>query len=474
MLKTPNFFSGQIIDHEDFNRLSRYPKQLQQRVINFLIPTGGILNLGNSLRVEVIDLDKLCVHEGVALQKNGLFISLSEKKIFNLTSLMVGKVYYLYMSFQIVGEDPFENDEDESITGFLSECENAYVFLSSEENSDAIEIARFEISPQGVEVCSEYRNIIEPFFRPLFTREERKIIDEEVAKIEDSIRKLVRLSWCERDYNAFAILTLIRGELVSAFSTEAKLKTYFKELGQKLLWIFDGIRESLPLREVTEQLEQKLANLYLALPGFGKVEALSQFLPLLGEIARAASELVDEIESKFQVLTLLEEELRLKERSYFGFENRILLGGGVLKLIEKIHPGNRERLEVLAPAFNERVLESSFASGEKFQLPGKFISEGLFRLSFQLSVGNKPFVFVMNQYQRRNPLQVEFRLNGEKVSEISNLSFEDQWFRKGIVFPKEKILNGRNLLDIEVKNCDLDFGFFESALYQMEEVRGGS
>jgi hypothetical protein len=68
---------------------------------------------------------------------------------------------------------------------------------------------------------------------------------------------------------------------------------------------------------------------------------------------------------------------------------------------------------------------------------------------------------------------VHYEVNGQLIGteswEDSDLS--NAWINKGLVIPAEKLTSQGNTLRIRLDRSDLDFGFFEVAVFQPEVVK---
>jgi hypothetical protein len=159
----------------------------------------------------------------------------------------------------------------------------------------------------------------------------------------------------------------------------------------------------------------------------------------------------------------------MRER-FTEWDEKIVIAGQLFERTDMIY-ANDSRIAVKEGSPFRRECVAKFAEGTPLKLSGQFLQKGKLSFPFQIKDIHSPVVLLLHQYVRRGQSEVKFLINGNLLSEdkrqdIASEVATNHWIQKGIVIEEKHLLSASNTLEMQVGSSDLDYGFFDCAIYQ--------
>lgn len=486
-LERPHFFPGQWIDYRDFNALSDLPGDLLGAFSRKIVEGGG-LAVTSEHEFGVVPREGLLVQvrPGSAILSNGYAVSLADDLLLNLESYR-GRTIYGLVDLERTGTQPYVDPEDPSIKGFTRQKSQARVVVS-DAPAVGLEIFRAKI-PQhakrmrlatGDELWSHEKDLesADPSEAVIDLRHRRlflplthgqlpalELVKTRTALYEMArdIRALHRTSWVEAPVRVLSALTQLHAELLSLPIQVHRIGFWVSELASELAFWIEIVSkktrrsEWLPLLADLGPLRRPDVQ-----PRLDAVLQLTRLAPRLREFTQLT-------EKHYSVTSVISDALAESEHRRIDFSEKLVLGGYVLTRADKVAVADRHRISTTHPAV-ERVVRSTFASGERLSIPGLMVREGSFQTEVRVPRVTSPGVLIFRRYSRRPREDVLVEFNGRALGHLTKTegSAEDLWMNTGFLVPEADLVAGDNQLRVTVQKADLEWGWFEAAFYQIE------
>jgi len=498
-LSRPNFFPGQLIDYKDLNRLAAQADKVSALLCRHLFESGGIIVRGlDEFQVSPLKGLTALVKPGIALLPNGQPVVLAKESVVDLTPYRKGKeLRTVVVSVRNVlqGTDRYTDREDSSISGYRTEALDAQLVVgTSPLVEDGIELFRVCLAPDtqeltvasiqeewqpnmsaGVLDLRHRSNIVPQTFAPMRS-DESLSVRTALYGIERAHAKMERIYLVDDPFTTIQYLTQLHAEILSRPFQPLKMAFLMSEFADKLSKYLDRLSTRLGAQRSNFDRETLLKTVAL-LDGLKEKEVLprSQSWKALPEVADHLLRFVDYAERKFSLVNTVEEALLDLRNRFCAFEDKIVLGGHLFEQVDRLTVDDADRIDIKAPTSFARMLSTRFQNGDALTLKGRFIKEGMLTLRLQVPHPDRPIVLIAHQYVRRAGSTLHYEINGKHLItdkwEIPELS--NHWMNRGVVVPAEQLVPQENTLRIRVQKSDLDFGFFDLAVYQPSVISGG-
>ncbi|MCB9255389.1 MAG: hypothetical protein H6617_11965 [Bdellovibrionaceae bacterium] len=500
-LSRPNFFPGQLIDYKDFNRLAEQADKSLSLLCRYLYTGGGIV-MGALEEFAVVPMGGLTVRlkPGMGILPNGQILVLTEERVLDLSAYVGGKnskTVVVSVKNQTRGMDRYADDEDATITGFKTEVWEPEVLVSTRKLSEpSLEIFRVSLSPEattlrmaeaheewsakllsgGKEALLDgrFRTLILPHTLSQLDVEQKIAVRRALYSLEDTGRKLAKLFLVEDPHDSAHYLSQLHAEVLSVPYQPLKVSFIASEYAKRL---------SLYLEHLLNRLGRQQSNLDRT-SVLQTIEVLEKLrrreviprptdLGLLTEASSILEAVLKHAEKRYNLLNAIEEGLIDMRTRLVPLESRISLGGHVLNRVDWITLENKDKYQIKADGVHSRAVTTKFKSGDTLSIKGAFIKSGVISVEVNVPNPDRPLILVLHQYVRRAGAQVHYEINGKHlVSESgTELSVPNSWANYGLVVPAEHLVAHENRLKIRVEKADLDFGFFDLAVYQPQTAK---
>lgn len=503
----PNFFPGQPIDYRDFNRMAQQADKVMALLCQYLYAGGGILvDALEEFRPESLQQLSVLIKPGIAMLPNGQVLILSEERVLDLkeyrptngTRLMVISARNI-----LSGKERYTDEEDSAITGFRSEVFEPELLISEDRApSDAVELFRVILHPSSIttrlpEAEEEWKiplsdeedaasaAILDLRFRhPIVpqtyvpaTAEQLISLRQSLYRIEIAHKRLSKIFLIADPYQGLTYLSQLHAELLSRPFQPLKLAFLLSEFSKSFSLFLEFLDRHVG-NQRTNFDKGLLLNAIRVLSSIRTQEVLPKIPALnrLPEVADLLDQLVNFAESRFSLLDTVAESLGDLRDRLFAFESHISLAGHVFKRVDWVEAKDSTRCKVRSEDNHSRKVAARFKNGEELSLKGLFIREGFFQIDIEVPYPDRPLVLLFHQYIRRTGSELRFEINGKPIktesSDPARGSGSNYWINYGLVVPPEPLASRSNLLKIRVERADLDFGFFDIAAYQAEDIKG--
>lgn len=495
-ISRPNFFPGQMIDWKDFNRLASQADKVSALLCRHVFQGGGIIvNALDEFRIEPLKGLAVIVKPGLAMLPSGYPVILSKDCVVDLSEYRKGDSQVLVVSLKssVEGKDKYVDKQDGSISGYLTESiESAIVVSSGQPVADGVELFRVTLESDldslrmpsvseewsavlesGVVDLRSRKRIVPQTYAPL-TFNDLLSLRESLYAIEQAHKRLQRLYLCEDPFATATFLSALHAEALSLPFQPLKVAFLAAEFADKLSLFLEKLVQHASRGD--NEIDQTALMALVRLLESQKIKAVLPKTPdlsFLNETAKALMGLVEFGEKNFRLVHIIEEALRETENREFQFGNEALLAGHVFSRTDLVKADQEDRYQTKTTRGFQRSLTTRYANGDQMTLTGKFIRDGVVEIPIEIKDENSPAVCILRQYVRRAGTVVHYEVNGQLIGteswEDSDLS--NAWRNKGLVIPAEKLTSQGNTLRIRLDRSDLDFGFFEVAVFQPEVVR---
>ncbi len=491
----PSFFPGQLLDYRDFNRLAEQANQSVSTLSAQLFPGGGILL--QALREFELETTGLTVviKPGMAILPNGEMLILNQDLALDLRTYIGSKpqTVIVGLNHKRIGQDVYVDEEDPSIKGFRSEGNVCEVVVATEDLSkESIELFRVVLTAQCTDLipisqaqawspdvllpidgqaildCRFRKSIVPLTFAPFSFFELLKLRNA-LYSMEESHRRIQKIFFMEDRFGSWSFLSQLHAEMLCVPYQPLKVAFLITEYAQRLALFLESVERKCTAdqpnfdREIYLGLCKLLAQVRVR-------HALPRALPfdLLMKTAQEMDNLARVAEQRFTLLNAVEESLiELRDRS-IGFPDQMTFAGHIFDKVDYLTSTDSSRVQCQAQHSQIRKLQARYASGDCATRVGVFLREGKVSFDFRIAKTDAPVVIWFPQYIRRKGAKIEYRINGKTLhTESSTESTEDnQWRNKGLILHPEMLVPQGNRLSLRIEEADLDYGFFEAAVYQ--------
>lgn len=495
-LSRPNFFPGQWIDYRDLNRVAGHSDHLLG-VLNRAVFSGGgvLLNTLEEFAVNVQEGLTVRIRPGLALLPNGELVTMNEDYLLDLKTYLIKEAQQtLVVGIRnvVTGADRFTDEVDASISGFKTEVFEPQVFVATELKGDgAIELFRVHLSAKasGLRLASsseewsqsapasDTEGIVDQRFRPTVLPVTYAPVGgtalialrEALYRIEECHRKLRKIYLVDDPYHVPIYVTQLHMEVLARPFQPLKAAFLLAELAEKLALFLELLQAKLGKqafkydRETLLQIAEALEPLRRkeVFPRYVNLEALIGLAQSLGAFTAFAEE-------KFSLMDMVEEGLVDIRGRLFGYDDKITVAGYPFERTDLLTAQDTSRLQFLADQVHSRAVKTRFASGDSLSLKGAFIQHGTIQMQIRAPNAGSPTVILCHQYLRRTGTTIRYEVNGRalKTESFEYQDIENQWLNGSAIIPADYLTQESNTLRIHVDKTDLDFGFFDLAVYQ--------
>jgi hypothetical protein len=495
-INRPNFFPGQLIDYKDFNRLATQPEKILSFLCHHLFVGGGVV-IGASTEFEVVPVEGLRVRicPGVGVLPAGGVVVIEADLLVDLASLANSpdtKEVIVSIRNRVRGVDRYTDSEDSTIAGYKTEAFEPETIISTGKSpAEAIEIFRVRLNEtvtalKRPSIEEEWQNelslgVIDTRFRRLIVPQtysplsgaELLELRQSLYAVERAHGKLQKIYLVDDPFTTLLYLSQLHAELLSRPLQPLKGAFLICEFAEKLSLYLDRLVKQTGQERSNLDKETFVATITL-LEEMRVREVTAGKLPVdsLIKLGHLMKTLVDYAERKFSLLNTVEEALiDIRDRA-FEFDNHIILAGHLFERVDWL-TAESERYDVKASGSLVRLLSTRYRNGDEASLRGRFLKEGQLTLRLQIPRNDRPLVILLHQYVRRAGSQLHYEINGKHLTteecEYSDLS--NNWMNRGLVVPQDLLVPNENLLSIRIERSDLDFGFFDVAVYQPSRLR---
>lgn len=505
----PRFFTGQMIDYRDFNKLAARPDELLSAILSQLYPGGGLINQSPS-QGEVFALRlhaglSLECGAGTAILPNGQALNIPYARLIDLASFTAdgqSKVLIVLAKNVVRGDQHYVDPEDNTINGYLSECFDVEIFFMNKEKAgplppDAVELFRVvlgaranharrlsaaeewmtEIELQQLVrddaslalIDTRFRKVLAPTLAAPYGFDQGLALRKALLGIRAQSEKIAQLYLVPDPFHCEYYATLLQAELISQPFQAEKISFLLAQLAEKLsLYLEHLLRKTASTRsdfkrEIALETIQCLEAARFTKPT-GTVLPLDALLKV-NEQLRAMLEFS---ETHFSLSGTVREALQDIRGRNFGYLDKISIAGRVFERIDTIELSNEARWHSQPAENHRRKISASFRDGTEASLTGAFVRNGRFSIGITARHVDRPLLILMTQYLRRAGTKLHYELNGKALESdhLEDPSIENSWIHKGIVVAPELLVSGENQFSIHVEKTDLDFGFFGATVYQ--------
>jgi hypothetical protein len=173
-------------------------------------------------------------------------------------------------------------------------------------------------------------------------------------------------------------------------------------------------------------------------------------------------------EQRFTLMNAVEEALLdLRDRAV-GFPEKTTFAGHLFERVDYLSAVDKDRVAYQATQSQVRKLQTRYRSGDSVTRTGVFVRDGKISLDFNVPQPETAIVIWFPQYVRRKGAKLEYRINGKTllVESSAEADSDNLWKNRGLIIQPEALVPQGNRLTIRVDEADLDYGFFEAAVYQ--------
>jgi hypothetical protein len=146
------------------------------------------------------------------------------------------------------------------------------------------------------------------------------------------------------------------------------------------------------------------------------------------------------------------------------------MAGGIYEKVDELSQKTSDKWFVKAKDFQPRLVCSEYTNGDYLEMPGIFFNTGTLNSEIQIRYPEKMAVIVLHQYVRRGEGVIHYELNGKPLKNLELKGTKNNhWVNLSLIVPEGMLVSGKNHLKIVVEKSDLDFGFFDLAVYQPKQ-----
>jgi hypothetical protein len=487
------------VDFKDFNRLSRQSDEVVSLLCQYLFCNGGIIvdALEEFKVVPVAHELSVRVKPGVAILPSGQAVCLNEETLLNLSqyqNLADGEELIVSLGHSVYGTDSYTDPEDSSITGYRTEVIKPEFIYSTKKQKNTLEVFRVKLNSKTrslrVSEASEgwsggalksadsnvavidnrYRSLIVPQTYLPVSLEEFTEFRKTLYTLENQIKKIAHLYHVSDPHQSLLYVVQTHAEALSRPFQPLKISYLLAEASDRLCLYFEKLAyeyagnnafSKVLLVEVIELLSCYRAKELL--PNFKSLEKFNKAIALLNEF-------IDFGVKNYSTLSTLEESLLDRSHQKFEFENNLLMAGGIYEKVDELSQKTSDKWFVKAKDFQPRLVCSEYTNGDYLEMPGIFFNTGTLNSEIQIRYPEKMAVIVLHQYVRRGEGVIHYELNGKPLKNLELKGTKNNhWVNLSLIVPEGMLVSGKNHLKIVVEKSDLDFGFFDLAVYQPKQ-----
>ncbi|MBI4403829.1 MAG: hypothetical protein HY537_06700 [Deltaproteobacteria bacterium] len=505
IIQRPNFFPGQLIDYRDFNRLAEQPDQLLGLLCRHYFQKGGIfVDALEEFRVVPLKGLSVLIKPGVAILPTGKLCVMSQESVVDLSAYVGGTTSHalvICLRNGLKGTDHYTDQADESITGFRTEAfEPEVVIAAGNPAEGSVELFRTRLEPVTGQLrmasSGEEWNVTLPssndtmeavidlrYRAPViaatavpYSLPEMIDLRKSLYEIEDCHRKLSKLYLVEDSFDTILYLAQLHSEVLARPFQPLKIAFLLSEFSEKMSLFLELLSKRASAARSNLDKDTLIKSLELLDPLRAKhVLPRNLRLGTITLLAERLRQLVRYAQEKFCLLNLVDEALLEIRTQVLEYEDKIILAGHLFERVDRIDQKDPSRYHLRAENLHVRMLSARYPSGDTSSRRGVFFrGSGTVTVDLTIQHSEKPAVILLHQYVRRTGTIVHYEINAKPIvsHELQGDSLSNRWVNTGLVVPPESIVPGANTLRIHVEKSDLDFGFFDVAVYQ-PAVDGG-
>jgi len=501
-VERPHFFPGQVIDYKDFNRLASQPDLLFSLLCRYLFSGGGVVvEALDEFKIEPLEDLKVRIGKGLALLPSGYPLMMKKELIFDLSPYNKQDcLVVVSLKSETQGSDKYSDPEDPAITGFKTELFLPEIVVSKNEcPSSCIELFRVRVGPEIKDLrlstrAEEWKspndnpnesitavidqrfrkNLVSQTYYPI-KLESLIALREALYKIESAHKKIEEIFFVKDGFSTIHYLTQLHAELLSRPLQPLKLSYLASEFADKLAnymgFLEHKIGESRDdfdrenVLKIIESLE--VLRVKEVLPRTHNIEAFI-------DIAAGLDKLLEHSSSKFNLSTTINAAITAIQEKLYPLNDTITMGGHVFDRIDYVTATDSKRVKTSETNAQIRNISAKFPSGEALAQRGLLVNSGNFTISFQVKHLDRPVLLLSRRYIRRVGSKYNIEVNGANIDINENLDtkLNNCWINQGILVPANLLIPQDNRLVIQVQESDLDFGFYEMAVYQPKVSTG--
>lgn len=377
-LSRPNFFPGQLIDYQDFNRLAEQADKMLALLFGHLYSGGGILvDTLEGFQILPLQGFQVRIKPGIGLLPSGYPVVLQEERILDLTPFLVSKSsQWLLVSIHnmVRGKDRYCDQEDTSITGYRSEVfEPEFTVSEGQLPPGALELFRVYVTDaaKGVELASAgvewqegklklneknalapidfrfRRSIVPQTYLPM-PAEKLTDLRRALYQLEEQHRKITKLYLVEDGYGTVQYLTQLHAELLQRPLQPLKVGFLLSEFSEKLSLFLESLLNRVGHQKTHFDRGTLLESIAL-LDQAKQKEVLPRNLPLelLPRLVELLRRFLNYAEEKFSLMDVIEEAMLDLTHRGVEFAEKMILGG---HLFERVDVATVEDKEMASPS----------------------------------------------------------------------------------------------------------------------------
>ncbi|MBY0369080.1 hypothetical protein K2X33_00240 [bacterium] len=499
----PSFFPGQLLDFRDFNRLAEQPERAAQISNQALFPSGGILlRSGEEFALRFQGLHVI-VRPGSAVLPDGSHIVLQKEAVLDLAPYKLQQAGTLFVTLEAetAARDLFTDPEDPSIQGFRTVAKEAKLCARfGQPAAGGLEIFRTVLSadtqnlrlPSGAEewmasdlppsgasatVDTRFRKKIVPLSLSVLEFDHLVALRTALYQMEDAHRRLQKIFLLKDEYDCSFRLTHLHTELLNVPFQPLKTAFVLSDFAEKLSLFLEAIYRRCSVDQPNFDRDSYL-RLCTLLDSMRSRRAVPEALPLerLLELSQALHAFAVFGEQRFSLLNAVEQALEELGDRAVDFAAQTTLAGHVFERVDRLSAMDKDRVSYGESAHQLRKMQTRYRNGDAMERTGAFLREGRVQLDFQIANPEAPVVVWLPQYLRRRGAKVEYRINGKSLLSEKEVAqgAENIWKNRGLVIAPEALVPQGNRLTIRIEEADLEFGFFELAVYQPLKLAGAA
>lgn len=492
----PSFFPGQLLDFRDFNRLADQPERNAVVQNRSLFPGGGILlQSGEEFALRIGRELEVVVSSGVAILPSGEVLVSAKPLAIDLKSHLVQgqQILVVGIAQDTVATDLYTDSEDPSIQGYRTSSKQPKLVARYDRlEGDCLEIFRVvltrqcrtlrmiadaerwmtsEVSPsENLAVIDNrfQRRIVPLSFSPIdFVTGLR--LRSALYSMEDCLRRLQKIFLVEDQFECAIRLSMLHAEILSVPFQPLKASFALADYSEKLAYFLESISRKCQVDQPNFNREKFIALCGL-LDTLRSRQAIPQALPFerIADVANLTLDFTVFAEQRYTLLNAVEQALGDLSDRYLDLGHQTTLAGRVFQRVDRVLAGDKDRIEFSGSDCQTRKLSTRYLNGDAAERMGVFLRDGKVSLDFQVSNTESPAVVWFPQHIRRRGAKVEYRVNGKKLAaDGQSMGVADNiWRNRGLVIAPEALVPQGNRLTLKIDEADLDFGFFEMAVYQ--------
>ena len=499
-MRRPNFFPGQMVDYRDFNKLAQQADKTVSLLCQYLFDGGGIVvgALG-AFQVDPVEGLLVRVRPGIAILPNGQAVCLTEDRLLDLTAHKdAGSDLPLVVSLvdSVVGADRFVDEADPSVQGFRTELTlPEFRFSFGSGTPSGVELFRVLLDPKasalrlataqegwasrlpGSVIDLRFRcQIVPQTFLPFSTEEFRQLRGA-LYSLDSCLRKVARLYLLEDEGHSLEFLAQAHAELLTRPFQPAKVSFLVSEFAERLGVYLGFLSSKLGSRK--HQFDERSLLEAVTLLEPLRVRELVPSLPRLGtfkELSGRLEAFVDFALQNYRLVGALEQALLDIRTRQEALGPHIILAGHSFKRVDVSDYEQTVTGKVVVRGSGHQVRTTSalYKEGGAVTAKGLFFKQGEVTVDLQVPHPDRLACLFLRQYVRRAGHSVRYEMNGKAIEtdKIAVVDGANSWINRGLVVPSEYLVRGSNQLRITVDKADVDFGFFDCAVYQPQTTSG--